>query len=223
MSAPQLNAAQTQRPNANSEAPQPAAARAPQFTSLTARCVVLPIQDVDTDQIIPARFLKVTDKLGLGEKLFCDWRYLDDGSPNPKFILNQPEAQGAGILVAGHNFGCGSSREHAPWALVGFGFQAVISTMFADIFKGNAVKNGLIPVTIEAAAHAELVALRAKNPDLQITVNLQTQTVSWLGRTPLMFPIDPFSRTCLLEGVDELGYLQKFQTRAEAYEAAHAS
>ena len=222
MNAPQLNAAQAPRPDANNKAPQQAGAKAPQFTTLTARCVVLPIRDVDTDQIIPARFLKVTDKLGLGEKLFCDWRYLDDGSPNPKFILNQPEAQGAEILVAGHNFGCGSSREHAPWALVGFGFRAVISTMFADIFKGNSVKNGLIPVVIEPAAHAELTALRAKNPDLLITVNLQTQTVSWLGRTPLMFPIDPFSRTCLLEGVDELGYLQKFQTQAEAYEAAHA-
>ena len=110
---------------------------APQFTTLTARCVVLPITDVDTDQIIPARFLKVTDKLGLGEKLFCDWRYLDSGAPNPAFILNQPEAKGVKILVAGNNFGCGSSREHAPWALVGFGFQAVISTLFADIFKGN--------------------------------------------------------------------------------------
>jgi 3-isopropylmalate/(R)-2-methylmalate dehydratase small subunit len=195
---------------------------APKFTSLTARCVVLPIQDVDTDQIIPARFLKVTDKLGLGEKLFCDWRYLDDGSPNPKFILNQPEAKGTKILVAGHNFGCGSSREHAPWALVGFGFEAVISTMFADIFKGNSVKNGLIPVTIEPAAHAALVAARAKDENLQVTVDLQAQTVSWSGQTPLKFPIDPFSRTCLLNGVDELGYLQKFEKQAEAYEAAHA-
>ena len=221
MSAPQLNAAQAQRPNANSEVPQQAAAKAPQFTTLTARCVVLPVRDVDTDQIIPARFLKVTDKLGLGEKLFCDWRYLDDGSPNPKFILNQPEADGAQILVAGHNFGCGSSREHAPWALVGFGFSAVISTLFADIFQGNAVKNGLIPVVIEPSANAELVALRAKNPDLQITIDLKSQTVGWPGRTPVMFPIDPFSRTCLLEGVDELGYLQKFQAQTEAYEATH--
>ena len=195
---------------------------APKFVSLTSRCVVLPVQDVDTDQIIPARFLKVTDKQGLGEKLFCDWRYLDDGSPNPKFILNQPEARGAQVLVAGHNFGCGSSREHAPWALVGFGFQAVISTMFPDIFKCNAVKNGLIPVAIEPAAHAALVAQRAGHPDLEITIDLKSQTVSWVGQTPLMFPIDPFSRTCLLEGVDELGYLQKFQKQAEAYEAAHA-
>ena len=195
---------------------------APQFTTLTARCVVLSNTDVDTDQIIPARFLKVTDKLGLGEKLFCDWRYLDDGSPNPKFILNQPEAKGVKILVAGNNFGCGSSREHAPWALVGWGFQAVISTMFADIFKGNSVKNGLIPVVIEPAAHAALLAARVKDQNLPVTVDLQAQTVSWPGQGPLKFPIDPFSRTCLLDGVDELGYLQKFSKQAEAYEAAHA-
>ena len=194
---------------------------APKFTTLTARCVVLPIQDVDTDQIIPARFLKVTDKLGLGEKLFCDWRYRDDGTPNPAFILNQPEARGTKILVAGHNFGCGSSREHAPWALVGFGFQAVLATMFADIFKGNSLKNGLIPVVIEPAAHAALVAARAQDRELPVTVDLQAQTVSWPGQAPLTFPIDPFSRACLLEGVDELGYLQKFQAQAEAYEATH--
>jgi 3-isopropylmalate/(R)-2-methylmalate dehydratase small subunit len=195
---------------------------APKFTTLTARCVVLSNTDVDTDQIIPARFLKVTDKLGLGEKLFCDWRYLDSGAPNPAFILNQPEAKGAKILVAGNNFGCGSSREHAPWALVGFGFSAVISTMFADIFKGNSLKNGLIPVVVEPAAHAALVAARAKDPNLPVTIDLQTSTVAWPGQAPLKFPIDPFSRTCLLDGVDELGYLQKFSKQAEAYESAHA-
>ena len=195
---------------------------APQFVSLTARCVVLPVIDVDTDQIIPARFLKVTDKLGLGEKLFSDWRYRDDGSPKPDFILNQPEAQGAEILVAGHNFGCGSSREHAPWALAGFGFRAVVSTMFADIFQGNALKNGLLPIVIGAEAHAALIAVRTRHPELQVTVDLQAQTVSWTGQTPITFPIDPFARTCLLEGVDELGYLQKFTAQAEAYEAAHA-
>jgi 3-isopropylmalate/(R)-2-methylmalate dehydratase small subunit len=193
----------------------------PKFITLTARCVVLSNTDVDTDQIIPARFLKVTDKLGLGEKLFCDWRYLDDGSPNPKFILNQAEAKGAKILVAGNNFGCGSSREHAPWALVGWGFQAVISTMFADIFKGNSLKNGLIPVVIEPAAHAALLAARAKDANLPVTIDLQTTTVSWPGQAPLKFPIDPFSRTCLLDGVDELGYLQKFAAQADAYEASH--
>ena len=195
---------------------------APQFTTLTARCVVLPLVDVDTDQIIPARFLKVTDKLGLGEKLFCDWRYLDSGAPNPAFILNQPEARGVKILVAGHNFGCGSSREHAPWALVGWGFQAVISTLFADIFKGNSLKNGLLPIVIEPAAHAALVAARGRNPDLPVTVDLQATTVAWPGQVPLKFLIDPFARTCLLDGVDELGYLQKFAPQTEAYEAAHA-
>ena len=195
---------------------------APKFTALTARCVVLSNTDVDTDQIIPARFLKVTDKLGLGDKLFCDWRYLDNGSPNPAFILNQTEAKGVKILVAGNNFGCGSSREHAPWALVGWGFQAVISTMFADIFKGNSLKNGLIPVVIEPSAHAALLAARAKDKDLAVTVDLLTTTVGWLGQAPLRFPIDPFSRACLLDGVDELGYLQKFAAQAEAYEASHA-
>jgi 3-isopropylmalate/(R)-2-methylmalate dehydratase small subunit len=195
---------------------------APKFTSLTARCVVLPNTDVDTDQIIPARFLKVTDKLGLGEKLFCDWRYLDNGAPNPAFILNQPEAGGAKILVAGHNFGCGSSREHAPWALVGWGFQAVISTMFADIFRGNSLKNGLIPVVVEPAAHAALVAARARDQELMVTVDLAATTVSWPGQAPLKFPIDPFARACLLDGVDELGYLQKFTKETEAFEAAHA-
>ncbi|HEY4301925.1 MAG TPA: 3-isopropylmalate dehydratase small subunit [Candidatus Didemnitutus sp.] len=193
----------------------------PQFTSLTARCIVLPNTDIDTDQIIPARFLKVTDKKGLGEKLFCDWRYLDDGTPNPGFILNQPEAAGTKILVAGNNFGCGSSREHAPWALVGWGFQAVISTLFADIFRSNSVKNGLIPVTIDPVSHAALVAARAKNPDLLVTVDLKATTVSWPGQAPRAFPIDPFSRACLLDGVDELGYLQKFTPQTEAYEAAH--
>ena len=195
---------------------------APKFTTLTARCVVLSNNDVDTDQIIPARFLKVTDKLGLGEKLFCDWRYLDDGSPNPAFILNQAEAKDAQILVAGNNFGCGSSREHAPWALVGWGFQAVISPMFADIFKGNSLKNGLIPVVIQPAAHAALLAARAKNHDLPVTVDLRAASVAWPGQDPISFPIDPFSRACLLDGVDELGYLQKFAGQARAYEARHA-
>jgi 3-isopropylmalate/(R)-2-methylmalate dehydratase small subunit len=195
---------------------------APQFTQLTARCVVLPNTDVDTDQIIPARFLKVTDKLGLGEKLFCDWRYRDDGAPNPDFILNRPEAQGVQILVAGHNFGCGSSREHAPWALVGWGFRAVVSTLFADIFRGNALKNGLLPVVVPPAAHAALVAAHARDPQLPVTIDLEATTIAWPGQAPLPFPIDAFARTCLLQGVDELGYLQSFRARIEAFEAARA-
>jgi 3-isopropylmalate/(R)-2-methylmalate dehydratase small subunit len=197
---------------------------APQFTTLTARCVVLPNTDVDTDQIIPARFLKVTDKEGLGKNLFCDWRYLDDGSPNPDFVLNKPESQGAEILVAGHNFGCGSSREHAPWALTGWGLRAVVSTMFADIFRSNCLKNGFVPVTVEPAVHVELVAALAKDPNMPVTVDLtgENATVSWAGRAPVAFPIDPFARDCLLNGVDELGYIQALEPQIEAYEAAHS-
>jgi len=195
---------------------------APKFTTVTSRAVVLPNTDVDTDQIIPARFLKITDKQGLGEKAFCDWRYRDDGSPNPDFVLNKPESQGAQILVAGHNFGCGSSREHAPWALTGWGLRAVVSTLFADIFRNNSLKNGLVPVTVEPAIHAELLAALQKNPTTPITVDLATTTVSWPGRAPVPFPIDPFARDCLLRGVDELGYLQALEPQIQAYEAAHA-
>jgi 3-isopropylmalate/(R)-2-methylmalate dehydratase small subunit len=196
---------------------------APSFTTLTARCVVLPNTDVDTDQIIPARFLKVTDKEGLGKNLFCDWRYLDDGSPNPDFVLNKPESQGAEILVAGHNFGCGSSREHAPWALTGWGLKAVVSTMFADIFRNNSLKNGFVPVTVEPAVHAELMAALAKDPKMEVTVDLtgEAASVSWPGRAPVAFPIDPFAKDCLLKGVDELGYLQALEPQVQAYEAAH--
>lgn len=195
---------------------------APRFTTLTARAVVLPNTDVDTDQIIPARFLKITDKLGLGEKLFNDWRYLDNGAPNPAFVLNRPESAGAQILVAGHNFGCGSSREHAPWALVGWGLRAVVSTMFADIFHGNSLKNGLVPVTVEPAVHAELFAALRVNPSLPLTVDLAAEqpALSWPGRAPVPFPVDPFSRTCLLQGVDELGYIQSFLPKVRAYEEA---
>jgi 3-isopropylmalate/(R)-2-methylmalate dehydratase small subunit len=197
---------------------------APRFTTLTSRAVVLPNTDVDTDQIIPARFLKITDKLGLGEKLFHDWRYLDDGTPNPAFVLNRPESRGAQILVAGHNFGCGSSREHAPWALVGWGLRAVVSTMFADIFRGNSLKNGLVPVTVGPAVHAELLAALKADPSLPVTVDLAAEqpALSWPGGAPVAFPVDPFSRTCLLQGVDELGYLQSFLPKVRAYEEALA-
>ncbi|MDP1578654.1 MAG: 3-isopropylmalate dehydratase small subunit [Candidatus Didemnitutus sp.] len=197
---------------------------APQFTALTARAVLLPITDVDTDQIIPARFLKVTDKQGLGKNLFCDWRYNDDGSPKPDFVLNRPESQGAEILVAGHNFGCGSSREHAPWALVGWGLRAVVSTMFADIFRNNSLKNGFVPVTVEPAVHAALLAALAKEPNMPVTVDLggAEASVSWPGQSPVAFPIDPFARDCLRRGVDELGYLQAHEAQVKAYEAARA-
>ncbi|MBK9516673.1 MAG: 3-isopropylmalate dehydratase small subunit [Anaeromyxobacter sp.] len=188
------------------------------FTTLTARAVVLPVNDIDTDQIIPARFLKTTDKLGLGKSLFADWRYLADGSPKPDFVLNQPGAAGAQVLVAGDNFGCGSSREHAPWALTGFGFRVVVSTSFADIFKNNALKNGLIPVTVDAATHAELLAALAKDPAATVAIDLAAQTVTLPGGRAVRFPIDAFSRTCLLEGVDELGYILKHEARIAAHE-----
>jgi 3-isopropylmalate/(R)-2-methylmalate dehydratase small subunit len=188
------------------------------FTTLTARVAVLPVNDIDTDQIIPARFLKTTDKAGLGKSLFADWRYEADGSPKPGFVLNQPGAAGTQVLLAGDNFGCGSSREHAPWALTGFGFRAVISTSFADIFKGNALKNGLLPVAVDAAAHAALKAALAKDPAAQVTIDLDSQTVTIPGGAAVKFPVDPFSRTCLLQGVDELGYILKHADQIAAHE-----
>ena len=196
---------------------QPTTVAAPRFTTLTARTVALPRNDIDTDQIIPARFLKVTDKLGLGQKLFCDWRYNEDGSDNPDFPLNRPDAKGAQVLIAGVNFGCGSSREHAPWALVGWGLRVVVALSFADIFKGNALKNGLVPVILEPAQHAALLAARAKDPALEVTVDLDKQTISWPG-VSATFPVDGFSKKMLLQGVDELGYLLGFAKQVEAYE-----
>ncbi len=189
-----------------------------QFTTLTARAVVLPVNDVDTDQIIPARFLKTTDKAGLGASLFADWRYAADGTPRPEFVLNRPGAQGAAILVTGDNFGCGSSREHAPWALTGFGFRAVVSTSFADIFRNNALKNGLLPVAVDAASHRALVEQLEREPGASLTVDLAAQTLALPDRRCVSFPIDGFSKTCLLEGIDELGYIQRFQDRIAEYE-----
>jgi 3-isopropylmalate/(R)-2-methylmalate dehydratase small subunit len=190
------------------------------FTALTSRVVVLPVENIDTDQIIPARFLKTTDKAGLGANLFADWRYAADGSPLPGFVLNQPAAQGAQVLLAGDNFGCGSSREHAPWALTAFGFRAVISTSFADIFKGNSLKNGLLPVTVDAATHKALLAALTANPAAEVTVDLATQTLTFPGGKS-SFPVDPFSRTCLLEGVDELGFILTASAEIAAFEKRH--
>ncbi len=192
-----------------------------QFTTLTSRVVVLPVNDGDTDQIIPARFLKVTDKAGLGASLFADWRYAADGTPRPDFVLNQPSARGAAVLLAGDNFGCGSSREHAPWALTGFGFRAVISTSFADIFRNNALKNGLLPVAVDAATHAALRARLEREPSAEVRVDLAAQTLTLPDGVAASFPIDAFSRNCLLNGVDELGYLQGFAAKVEAWERAH--
>jgi 3-isopropylmalate/(R)-2-methylmalate dehydratase small subunit len=180
------------------------------------RTVVLPRENVDTDQIIPARFLKVTDKAGLGKALFADWRYDEAGAPRPEFVLNGSEVQGCAILVAGDNFGCGSSREHAPWALVDHGFRAVISTRIADIFRSNALKNGLLPVVIDPASHAKLVAA----PGATVRVDLERRTVTLPDGGEVEFPIDPFARTCLLNGVDELGYLVAHEAAIAAHEGA---
>jgi 3-isopropylmalate/(R)-2-methylmalate dehydratase small subunit len=188
------------------------------FTTLTAHAVPFPAENVDTDQIIPARFLKVTDKKGLGDSLFCDWRYLKDGSDNPDFVLNEPASQGAQILVAGHNFGSGSSREHAPWALVGWGFRAIISTGFADIFKSNALKNGLLPVEVSPEAYKAILEAVQMDRATKITIDLPAQTVTGPGGLQATFPIDAFSKHCLLEGIDQLGYLLSFGEEISAYE-----
>jgi 3-isopropylmalate/(R)-2-methylmalate dehydratase small subunit len=191
------------------------------ITTFTARIVALPIENIDTDQIIPARFLKTTDKAGLGNALFSDWRYDADGNPRPDFVLNRPDVQGAQILVAGHNFGCGSSREHAAWALQGYGFKAVISTYFADIFRNNAIKNGLLPIQVDEATYHQLVSLFEEEPGTSITVDLARQTLTLPDGRAVTFPIDPFARYCLLNGVDQLGFLLAEEPAIVAYEAGH--
>ena len=188
------------------------------FPPFSSRVAPLIVDDIDTDQIIPARFLKVTDKSGLGANLFSDWRYDPDGSPKMDFVLNRPEYRGAAILLAGNNFGCGSSREHAPWALKGHGIRAVISTSFADIFRNNALKNGVLPVAVEADVHRELCALVSVRPTAELTIDLATQSIRWPGGEVRTFPIDSFSKTCLLEGTDELGYLLRFEDQIAEYE-----
>ncbi len=188
------------------------------FTTLTSHAVPLPAENVDTDQIIPARFLKVTDKNGLGDSLFCDWRYLKDGSDNPEFVLNELASQGAQILVAGNNFGSGSSREHAPWALVGWGFRAIISTGFADIFESNSLKNGLLPVTVSVDVYKSLMEAVQLDRSTKITIDLPTQSVSGLDGLEATFPIDAFSKHCLLEGLDQLEYLLSFDGQITNYE-----
>jgi 3-isopropylmalate/(R)-2-methylmalate dehydratase small subunit len=189
------------------------------FTSIHSRIVPLPANNIDTDQIIPARFLKTTSKEGLDRHLFEDWRYDAAGNPRPEFILNQPRARGAEILLAGDNFGCGSSREHAPWALTQFGFRAVIATSFADIFRQNALKNALVPVAVPAEAHAALLVAVERDPELQAAVDLAARTLTVPGCVTVSFPIDEFSRHCLLEGVDELGYILQHEAGIAAYEA----
>lgn len=189
------------------------------FKAFTGRIVALPINDIDTDQIIPARYLKVTDKDGLGQACFSDWRYNEDGTPKPDFPLNQPQYQGAEVLVAGHNFGCGSSREHAPWALMGAGFKAVISTYFADIFRNNSLKNGLLPIVVDEETQRQLISLAEEDPTTAVTVDLVAQTVTLPDGRAVTFPIDGFSRYCLLNGVDQLGFLLSKADEVAAFEA----
>ncbi|MGB9641385.1 MAG: 3-isopropylmalate dehydratase small subunit [Anaerolineales bacterium] len=200
------------------------------FITLTSALIPVPYNDIDTDQIIPARYLKVTDKNGLAEGLFARWRYQADGSPNPDFPLNQSHYQGRQILLAGDNFGCGSSREHAPWALLASNIRAVISTSFADIFRNNALKNGLLPVTVDKQTHSRLIALaeaesrQLKSPqsihnqDWYVTIDLSNQTITLPDKTIANFPIETFHKTCLLKGIDSLGYLLEFASQIESYE-----
>ena len=173
------------------------------FKTLTSKTVVLPVENVDTDQIIPARFLKATSKAGLGTKLFADWRFDAEGKPKADFVLNRPESAGAAVLVAGDNFGCGSSREHAPWALVDYGIRAVVSTSIADIFRNNSLKNGLVPVVVDKAAHAKLLAA----PGASVTISVEDRTLTLPDGSRASFPIDAFARYCLMNGQDELDFL----------------
>jgi 3-isopropylmalate/(R)-2-methylmalate dehydratase small subunit len=186
--------------------------------TIRSKTVVMPQADIDTDQIIPARFLTTTTKEGLGAHLFNDWRYDRDGRERPDFLLNRPENRGAAILVGGHNFGCGSSREHAPWALVDFGIRAVISTEIADIFRGNSLKNGLVPAIVDADTHAWLLA----NPGAEVELDVASATLALPTGRKAQFPIDKFSRYCLMNGIDQLGYLLEQDAAISRYEAQRA-
>ena len=187
-------------------------------THIKSKTVVLPQTDVDTDQIIPARFLTTTSKEGLGDAAFAEWRYDADGNPKPDFPLNQPGAKESQVLVAGNNYGSGSSREHAPWGLVDFGFRAVVSTQIADIFSNNSLKNGLVPVVVDEEPHRWLL----ENPGAEVEIDVASATITLPGREPLEFPLDGFSKRCLLEGVDQLGYLLGNEADISAFERNRA-
>jgi 3-isopropylmalate/(R)-2-methylmalate dehydratase small subunit len=192
------------------------------YRSFTSAVIPLPAENVDTDQIVPARYLKVTDKEGLAEALFHDWRFAEDGSlREPRFVIDEPGMAGRAILLAGDNFGAGSSREHAPWALVAFGVRAVISTGFADIFRSNALKNGLLPIIVEAERRRQLFELIRTDPGAELTVDLESQLVHLPGDEDLPFDVDPFARTMLLAGTDEIGYLLARTAAIDAWEAGH--
>ena len=185
----------------------------------TSKVVPLPAENVDTDQIVPARYLKVTDKNGLAEALFRDWRFNEDGSlREPRFVLDRPEMAGRQILLVGDNFGAGSSREHAPWALTAWGIRAILSTSFADIFRSNSLKNGVLPIVIDPATHERLFEILAADPDAQLTIDLAEQGILLPDGSTLDFDIDPFARHCLLNGIDELGFLRSQEDAIAAYE-----
>jgi 3-isopropylmalate/(R)-2-methylmalate dehydratase small subunit len=182
--------------------------------AFTSRTVVMAASDIDTDQIIPARFLTTTTSEGLGSVVFNDLRFNSDGSDNPDFILNHPDSKGCQVLIGGHNFGCGSSREHAPWALLDYGFKAVVSTEIADIFRNNSLKNGLLPVVVDEETHRKLV----DNPGAEVTIDLAAQTLRIDDESPVGFPIDGFARYCLTNGVDQLGFLQQQSNAIDLFE-----
>ena len=191
------------------------------FTTITSKIMPLLKENIDTDQIIPARFLKTTSKDDLGRNLFSDWRYGQDGENNPDFILNNPHYKDAQILIAGNNFGCGSSREHAPWALKSYGFKAVISTSFADIFRNNSLKNGLLPIQLSRTDYENLLEMLNEIPFAEFSIDLQNQTILTPVNHAMKFPIDNFYKTCLLNGVDELGYILSFTETIKDYEYSH--
>ena len=193
------------------------------ITTFVGKAVALPVDNIDTDQVIPARYLKVTDKSGLGEGLFYAWRYAADGTPNPDFVLNRPEAVGATVLVAGRNFGSGSSREHAPWALQDYGFKAVIAPAFADIFRNNSLKIGLLPIAIDEETYHQFVSMCEEDPDTTVTIDLANQRVVLDNGQQIPFPIDSFAKHCLLNGVDQLGFLLNEDESIVAYESSHTS
>jgi len=192
------------------------------YRSFVSKVVPLPAENVDTDQIVPARYLKVTDKAGLADALFRDWRFEEDGSlKEPPFVLDRPGMQGRAILLVGDNFGSGSSREHAPWALAAWGIRAILSTSFADIFRNNATKNGVLPIVVDAVTHARLFDLVERDPDAELRVDLAEQGVLLPDGTTVEFDVDPFAKVMLLAGTDELGYLLAKLPEIEAWEAAH--
>jgi 3-isopropylmalate/(R)-2-methylmalate dehydratase small subunit len=193
------------------------------FRQFTSGVVPLNAENVDTDQVVPARYLKVTDKAGLADALFRDWRFNEDGTlREPRFVLDQPGMAGRGILLVGDNFGAGSSREHAPWALAAWGIRTVLSTSYADIFRNNALKNGVLPVVVDPATHARLFEMVAADPDAQLTVDLAEEGILLPDGTTIDFTIDPFSKRMLLAGTDEIGYVRSKLPEITTWESAHA-